>query len=227
MRFSDFETALSPKRLNRYLAATAGNRAKAQYLYRLNLQLCQEMHGQLGLFEVTLRNAIDRHYANQFADPNWLINQCGPTGMFSNAALLRSRFLSRSVILESYKKLGSRGDPDALLASLNFGIWCYLFAPIEFRAGGQTLHQIFPARPRGVNTTLIFNHLEKLRFLRNRIAHHEPIIFDAAGVNTNPAKNAHQILCEKITWLGYEPAKLFSGLDHTRKWFGLIEKFET
>ncbi len=223
MKFLDFENAVSPPRLARYLNATGGNRAKALYLYRVNVHLGQEMYGLLGLFEVVLRNAIDRHYANQFSDPDWLIHQCAPSGMFSYPALVRSRFLSRTVISESYHKLGSRYDRNALLASLNFGLWCYLFAPIEFRAGGQTLHQVFHVRPRGTHSTLIFNDLEKLRFCRNRIAHHEPIIFDASGINTAPIKSAYQNLCEKTLWLGFQPNQLFRGLDHTDKWFRLID----
>ena len=223
MIFSDFESFLSSKRLARYSNGTGGDKNKALYLYRLNVRLSQEMYGLFGIFEVVLRNAIDSHYGTQFSDADWLLNQCGSRGMFSDRTLARNGFTTRTIILDSHRKLGTTYNHDALLSSLSFGTWSYLFAAREFRAGGQTLHRIFPARPRGTNSTILFNDLERLRLFRNRIAHHEPVVFNATGIHTAYAKMIHQNLCEKTQWLDIQPNELFYGLDHCNKWLRFID----
>lgn len=60
MKFNDFEQALSPERLNRYMEACNYDSRKAMTLYRYNLRLSQEMFTILSCFEGTLRNAIDQ-----------------------------------------------------------------------------------------------------------------------------------------------------------------------
>lgn len=57
---SQFHTAISEPRYNRYLAA-CGNKQRALKLYRANINLSQELYGVIGVFEIVLRNSIDRH----------------------------------------------------------------------------------------------------------------------------------------------------------------------
>ena len=85
MKYSDYEIAFSAARLNRYLVACGGNRSKALSLYRHNVKLCQKFYGILNVFEVVLRNAINRHYQNYFNDRDWIRNQCADGGMLDRA----------------------------------------------------------------------------------------------------------------------------------------------
>jgi hypothetical protein len=64
MKYNEFEKIISPERLNRYLLANNGNTKKAMTLYRLNLRLSQELFTVISCFEITLRNAINRHCMN-------------------------------------------------------------------------------------------------------------------------------------------------------------------
>ena len=43
MKYSDFEEAMSPERMRKYLLACANDTKKAMTLYRYNLRLSQEM----------------------------------------------------------------------------------------------------------------------------------------------------------------------------------------
>ena len=57
----------------------------------------------------------------------------------------------------------------------------YFLQP-QFYAGGQSLLKIFPAKPTSsptvqYNHKYVFNELERINKIRNRIAHHEPICF--------------------------------------------------
>ena len=62
MRYSEFEDAMSVPRIQRYLNACAKNTHKTMRLYRANIRLSQELFAVLNIFEVVLRNAIDKHY---------------------------------------------------------------------------------------------------------------------------------------------------------------------
>jgi hypothetical protein len=58
MNFIDFKHILSNDRLQRYLIACGNDTRKTMTLYRLNLNLSQEVFTLLSCFEVALRNAI-------------------------------------------------------------------------------------------------------------------------------------------------------------------------
>lgn len=85
VKYSEYEKAFSPARLNKYLVACCGNTAKALTLYRHNVKLCQKFYGILNIFEVVLRNAINAHYQSVFNDTEWVESQMQPGGMIENA----------------------------------------------------------------------------------------------------------------------------------------------
>lgn len=58
---SQFHTAISESRFSRYNSACGNDIRKASKLYRANLLLSQKMYAVIGVFEVILRNSIDRH----------------------------------------------------------------------------------------------------------------------------------------------------------------------
>jgi hypothetical protein len=62
VKYGDFEELISKPRLSRYLLACGNNTKSAMTLYRANLRISQQMFSVLGVFEVVLRNQIDRHY---------------------------------------------------------------------------------------------------------------------------------------------------------------------
>jgi hypothetical protein len=64
MHYNDFEKLISRPRLYKYFITCGSNTRKAMVLYRANIRLSQAMFAVLCLFEVVLRNAIDRHYKN-------------------------------------------------------------------------------------------------------------------------------------------------------------------
>ncbi len=71
MKYSEFQHILSGERLQRYLLACDNNTRKTMTLYRLNLNLSQEVFTLLSCFEVAVRNAIDRILTERLGE-NWL-----------------------------------------------------------------------------------------------------------------------------------------------------------
>lgn len=216
MRFTDFENIMTSTRMNRYLAATAGDSRRAMTLYRKNLKLSQELFTVVSCFEVALRNAIDRHYLAAIG-ANWLQNSATAGGIFDN----HSCRLTKTNILEAIRKLRFGYTHNKLVAELGFGFWRYLFAHHQFGAAGRTLLAILPSKPRSTpsiqyNHTLIFNKLAAVNDLRNRIAHHEPVCFLSSRSikDTAYARQHYAQIVELFQWMGINSSALLYGLDH-------------
>lgn len=145
MKYSEYEKAFSPARLNKYLVACGGNTAKALTLYRHNVKLCQKFYGILNIFEVVLRNAINAHYQSVFNDTEWVESQMQPGGMIENAP-------QKNEVLRIITTLRQNGryTNDRVVSSVSFGFWTHLFTRQPFRLGGQNLLRIFPNRTAGL-----------------------------------------------------------------------------
>jgi len=225
MIFSEFQNVLSSFRLNRYLTAVSGNTKKAMTLYRLNLRLSQELFTIVSCFEIALRNKIDYHYINLKGN-DWLKESSDPGGMFSS----RNCGKTPNIILQGLRKLTVYSH-HKLISEMEFGFWRYLFAPHQFRAGGQTLLAIFPAKPRSTpmmnyNHNYVFRNLEKINNLRNRIAHHEPICF-LPGHNDKDityASERYNLIIQFFQWMQVDESALLYGLDHVNDICNKIDK---
>ena len=51
MKYTEFESIISPERMRKYNVACGGNAAKAMTLYRYNLRLSQEMFVVVSCYE--------------------------------------------------------------------------------------------------------------------------------------------------------------------------------
>lgn len=172
---------------------------------------------------MALRNQIDYHYKEYFNDREWLVNQCKETGIFNHPSFSRYQFESRTKIQATFKKLGEKYNHDRLVAELSFGFWSYMFAPIQFKVGGQHLHKIYVNRPKGTTPKELFNSLDEIRSLRNRIAHHEPLCFDKFHkISSSSIQLTYQKIINHTKWLGFNPDKFYMGLDQTPMMIELI-----
>ena len=69
-----------------------------------------------------------------------------------------------------------------LLSEMEFGVWKYMFSNAAYALMGQRLLRIFPNKPTSsrqhrYDNTYVFQELDYINKLRNRVAHHEPICF--------------------------------------------------
>ena len=229
MKYTDFEHIMSAARMNRYLTASGNNSKKAMTLYRKNLHLSQELFTVISCFEVALRNAIDKQYTSQYGN-NWLRNSSLTGGMFDTQNCRHAK----EVIDKAVTKLSNRYTHTKLLAEMDFGFWRYLFAQPQFYAGRQTLLRIFPSKPTSTptiqyNHSFVFNMLEKINGLRNRIAHHEPICFmdNQPVINTMYARQHYNLILQLFQWMKIDALSLLYGLDHITIVCNEIDNFLT
>lgn len=207
--------------MERYLTACGGDTRKAMTLYRYNLQISQEMFTIVSCFEVALRNAIDRKLTDNLGE-NWLRDSILLDGVFTEPILRKTR----DIIAFAHRKLTqshSYSHPK-LLAEMEFGIWKYMFSPIQYRVTGRNLLAIFPNKPRSsremqYNQTYIFNELDKVNSLRNRIAHHETICFatNTSTIDTSYVINIYSKIKTLFSWMDIDSNSLLYGLDHINR----------
>lgn len=215
MSNSQFHTAISTPRFSRYLAACGNRRPGAEKLYRMNLRLSQKMYSVIGIFEVILRNSIDRHLTS-IKGPFWLEESVMLNGYLDASAGCEISF---HTVQEAIYKLGLDYTHDGLIAELTFGFWAYQFSKKEFAASGSTLLQIFPNRPHDVHQKEVFKKLNKINHTRNRIAHYEPICFDSSSdtISSNPIQRRYDLIIEMLYWLGCNPKRILYGIDGVQK----------
>ena len=221
MKYDDFEKIMSSQRMRRYLTECNGNTLEAMTLYRYNLQISQEMFTIVSCFEVALRNAIDRKLTENLGK-EWLRDSISTNGIFSQPILRKTR----EIISFAFNRLqlsNSYSHPK-LLAEMEFGIWKYMFSPVQYRVTGRNLLSIFPNKPRSsramqYNQSYIFNELDKVNSLRNRIAHHETICFatNTSTIDTSYIINIYNRIKTLFSWMNINSDSLLYGLDHIQR----------
>ena len=218
MEYKEFERIISAKRMGRYLEACGGDTRKAMTLYRYNLHLTQDVFTVISCFEVALRNAIDARLVPIFGE-EWLKDSVMPGGIFSDDDFRETR----KIIQRAYYKLVNNGtySHSKLLAAMEFGIWKYMFSAKQYRATGRSLLKIFPNKTRSsaemqYNQSYVFNELDKVNTLRNRLAHHEPICFylNEPEIDTGYIVTEYQKIQSLFAWMGIDSRAMLYGLDH-------------
>ncbi len=216
MKYLEFENIMSSQRMNRYNLACFNDTKKAMTLYRLNLRLTQELFTIVSCFEIALRNAINKNYTFHFGN-DWLRNSSTAGGMFDN----RNCRHTADIINATIRFLGANYSHYKLIAEMDFGFWRYLFAQPQFYSAGQSLLNIFPDKPRSsalvnYNQRFVFNELEKINKMRNRLAHHEPVCFQIGYpiISTAYAKQHYVIILQLFQWMKIDEASFLYGLDH-------------
>lgn len=189
------------------------------------------MFAIVSCFEVALRNAIDRKLTDNLGK-EWLRDSVMNNGVFTVPILKKTR----DIITFAHRKLQQSQSytHSKLLAEMEFGIWKYMFSPIQYRVTGRNLLSIFPNKPRSskevqYNPTYIFNELDKVNSLRNRIAHHETICFAANTyiIDTSYVMNIYTKIKTLFSWMGIDSNSLLYGLDHINRICSQINRLKT
>ena len=221
MKYVNFERFFSQKRVSRYVQACGSDTRKAMTLYRYNLRLAQEIFTIISCFEVSLRDAIDEKL-DLILGSEWLKDSVMPGGIFTTPKLKKTY----NTIIYSYNKLDSQGEysHSKLIASMDFGMWKYMFSPLQYQLTHQSLLGIFPYKMRStpschINHTYFFNELDKVNTLRNRIAHHEPVCFYLQDpvIDTTHIMTEYQKIQTLFAWMGIDSQSMLYGLDHVQK----------
>jgi hypothetical protein len=162
---SNLRDTITRPRLSPYVMQTKGDLAEAIALYERNTLLSQELYGVLQALEIAFRGAVHRILTD------------GISASWYQRAPLRTAELN--AVTEARKKIIRRTEtvtPSRIVAELTFGFWTHLLSrEYEKILWIPYLHKVFPHLFKPDRETL-FRHFASIKTLRNRVAHHEPII---------------------------------------------------
>lgn len=162
--------AFSEQRLTPYIKKAHGNTKLAMFYYQWNSYLSQDLYFSIQTLEITLRNtitnAIIRKYGEHwFSNPKFLsvLDKFGKETLSSAIEELNKR----------HKTLSS----GAIIAELTFGFWkAMLNARYDVPLWNKELENTFLNKAPDTHKKNIAEMVDRVRLLRNRISHHEPII---------------------------------------------------
>jgi len=158
--------------------------------YHANILLSEAMIPCLHYFEVCLRNCIDQVIQENYSK-NWLVKP-------PYKLMISDKYIKK---IEALLKMGEEKRKiqthDDILAQMGFGFWCSFFQPkydpiLWHRK--DALKNIFPNLSRiDRKRSQIEKKILKIKQIRNRIAHHEPI-WDSMPLTYNTYVTCQELL---------------------------------
>ncbi|AVB17288.1 MULTISPECIES: Abi family protein [Pseudomonas syringae group] len=190
MNWSDLEKHFSSARLSRYRASCAGDEVKAATAYVNNMLLAEAMMPMLSVLEIALKNGIHRRLSALYHRADWWEEWAS-----DQAFAWQSR-----EVASAKNKLQRRSETattDKIVAELAFGFWSSLFNGSFQTVLWKDLRLVFPRCPKHQRKRqTISSALNLIRNLRNRVFHHEQLLWLAPSL-----LDLHMKGTEVIGWL--------------------------
>ena len=170
------ENVFPSKKLENYQKLVGGNKNKAIALCTLDIVISESLYPALHVFEVTLSDKINQR----------LVEHSGKNWCFANQIKFESRDAQteKSIKLKLRKLKNKFQSEDiansVFISNQNFFYWTNILNPInkhlwEDKNGIGGIKRIF--KSSGViNQIMVFQKINKLRRIRNNIAHNKSII---------------------------------------------------
>ncbi len=171
---ADLRKLLSPGRFDRY-AQAAGGPDRAVELYVWNNRIGGALHETLGQFEVILRNALDQQLAEYHrrrlnGDGYWCPDPAMPWANPTRTGRTIDEARERATAGWRFPEVHGK-----VVAELSLGFWRFLLArPSQMTLWSPALRHAFPHMTRA-RREAVYDRVDQLHELRNRVAHHEPI----------------------------------------------------
>lgn len=184
-QIDDMEAALSLERFARYVTWAGGDREGALALYTLNTQVSEALYIALQTLEVSLRNRIHNVMATAHGE-RW----------FEDADLIKVPHQVAQVAdaVTELEAAGKAATPGRVVAALSFSFWTAMFSPAYENLWRSDLNKIASRDGKALLRKDFSRPLTQIRLVRNRIAHHEPILhWDL--------RKHHQALRDLTAWL--------------------------
>jgi hypothetical protein len=180
LAISSLWSLVSAQRIGSYRRGTAIDDEEVLARYLWNIALCEALYPSLHFLEVALRNVVFEAAAATY--PAAAASASGAAGSWLEQAGILHADEAR-VVRAATQRLSRRGKPceaGRLVAELSFGFWTALF-DVRYEQDRVLwprlfAQKIFTHAPRhGRSRKALSPLLNRVRHLRNRAFHHEPI----------------------------------------------------
>lgn len=176
MRFENYEQLrdlITAERLESYFLETGNSTEDAFELYEWNMRASAAVMELTSMVEVIVRNALDRELCT------WAAEKHGEVAWFSYVPLDSQGHKDLRKARDRATQWGKREERHGrVVAELSFGFWRYLVEQRYFASlWVPATHRAFGYADTNIRTRqrIVKQHMERLHFVRNRAAHHEPI----------------------------------------------------
>lgn len=182
------ESSFSKERMAIYVREAQGDREQAFKLYAWNSAIASSLSVCLQGLEITLRNKCN----------DALVKNHGTRWLFKISLRANdSQQLTRAI--EILRRQNKQVTSDSLIPELSFGFWISLLRPTYTHTlWNKALRHAFSRRK--LTPKVIYPPFNHLRLLRNRIAHHEPIL-------KRHLEKDYENIYEKLEWLCVDTAQ--------------------
>ncbi len=167
-----FRATISAPRFNKYMSAVGNDLFRAIDLYHWNSLLAQSLFIPLQVWEIALRNKLNGFMCWKFGN-DWPYDEKRALRTLQG----QDKRKIREAIQRQRKDRGIENPTtDMIVADLSIGFWVSLLAakyefPLVWK---YNLSRVFPDEP-GLTRAIAGPKSDRIRILRNRVAHHEPI----------------------------------------------------
>jgi len=205
--YAELREAISPARLTTYLRHAGGNHRLALELYAGNVNAGAALQPILHANEVALRNTVNRAFESQFG-VQWPYAEGFLRTMPRHE---RSTFEAGLRKLERTRRVARLATSD-VVSGQTYYLWVSLLtARYDQRVWQHEFARSFPGAPPSVQRAVAHATAEEIRLLRNRIAHHEPLLaYDLSGAYMRAVRMIRWISPGKAAWAAHRwpPPKL-------------------
>jgi hypothetical protein len=189
------ESALSPARLARYMPAAGRDRNLALRTYVWNARLCEALYLPFQISEVCVRNAVHKGLEAQYG-LEW-----HQRGAFTCTLPDRLGEELRKVIQDERAAHGLLMTNDHIVSGLSFGFWVHMFTTnYDSVLWPRRFNLCFPNKPGNISRADCHAKAERIRVMRNRVAHHKPVFDKRAVAEYNQALEMVSWICTETAW---------------------------
>lgn len=175
---SEIPGLVGVERFAPYLEAQSGNQAKAVRFYAWNVEASAAFLGAYAALEVGLRNAMHAQLSEMFSGTAW----------WETAPLSPADRAEVNGAVEYLSRKKQNWTPGHVIAEMKPSFWEGLlvnkYHAALWEAGLSSAFPLYRGR-----RSLLRQRMERLRLLRNRAAHHEPIFARDLRVD-------HEYMCD-------------------------------
>lgn len=207
------EKVFSTQRMEKYFNHYPDDDERAILHYKSNIELSESFYPVLSMFEVALRNSLNRELTEHFGTSDWYLKIGSVNGL---------RNLKNS-INTAKKHIANRDETitaNKVVAELTLGFWVRLLNTEYERILWKPLRKSFPyldKRQRQRNK--VSAPVNKIRNFRNRVFHHEPISW-----RLDKLEETHHRIIKVMGWINKDLPGLANTIDRAPKVINDVKK---
>jgi hypothetical protein len=208
-----YEKIFSTERMKKYFDRFPSDDEKAIKLYQANIAISEAFYPILAIFEVALRNSLNRELIDFFGTDDWYLKVDGYVGLkdLRNEINLAKKHITK----RDETVTGSK-----VVAELTLGFWVRLLNAEYEKTLWKPLRKAFPhIDKKDKQRNKISAPINHIRGFRNRIFHHEPIVW-----NLSSLERTHHDIVLVLSWINKDLPNEIIELDRVLKTLEQVKK---